>query len=122
MDSSKVTERWDITLLMSVLVVQLVLEGYGMVANSETATFWGHLAFAALWVVFGLVAFREHGKTRLSMLTVLLLVAGGLLTGYALLATNPIIGDGVAEILAGAGALAYASQVRRSDSKPFQRA
>ena len=121
MDWSKGGERWEITLLMVLLVVQLVLEGYGMVTNNGTAGFIGHLVFSTLWIVFGYATFRHYGTSPRSMLTVTLLIGGGLLNGYALLASNPMMGEGVAEILEGSGALLYASRLRETSSKPFQR-
>ncbi len=122
MDWSKTAKRRDVALMLSILVVQLVLEGYGKIANSESAEFGGQLAFAVLWIAFGYVAFRQHGTTRRGVLTVTLLVAGGVLNGYALLASNPVLGNGVAEILEGTGALLYVSQMKPTRSQPFQRA
>ncbi|WP_232423801.1 MULTISPECIES: hypothetical protein [Haladaptatus] len=81
--------------MLSVVAIQIALEAYSAVTNSGIAEFGGHLAFALLWVVFGLVAFRQHGTTRLTILTVPLLVAGALL---------------------------YVLQIRISPSQPFQRA
>lgn len=121
MDWPKGGERWEITLLMVLLVVQLVLEGYGMVTNNGTAGFIGHLVFSTLWIVFGYAAFRHYGTTPQSVLTVALLIGGGLLNGYALLASHPMVGEGVSEILEGSGALLYASRLRETSSKPFQR-
>lgn len=119
---SKLTRQTGVALMVSVVAVQLALEGYGMLTDSGTAEFGAHLAFASLWVVFGGVTLLERGKTRLSVLTAAVLVASGMLEGYSLLASTPILGDGVAEILAGVGALLYAAGMRRTRLKPFQRA
>ncbi|MFH5797652.1 hypothetical protein [Haladaptatus sp. CMAA 1911] len=122
MNWSKLTDRWDVALVVAVAAVQLVFVGYGLLGGDGTAEFGAHLAFAALWVVFGVVAFREHGTTRLSLLTVALLVGGGALDGYVLLATNPVVGDGIAGIFEGTGILLYAAQLRITHSESFQRA